>query len=228
VAPAPEEHGLRSPGGTRPRRRLLAELALPGLSAALVISGTAMLAAGCGTRQQVSYIPPGITSVPPTTSPAMTSAPATTVPRSVPVRIIIPAIGVDAPVMQLGLGPGKVLEVPPLADHNLAGWYDGGPSPGQPGPAVIVGHIDSVTGPSVFYNLRYLSKGDKIEVDLADGQQVPFAVTGLQQTLKTSFPTSDVYGQVPYPALRLVTCGGTFDYSTGHYLSSIIAYAAET
>ena len=184
------------------------------------------MAAGCSTpRASISPIPASVgTTVPPQLRPSSPASPAA-LARSVPVRLSIPAIGVNAPVMQLGLGPGDVLAVPPLADHNLTGWWDGGPSPGQDGPAVIVGHIDSATGPSVFYDLRYLKAGDTVTITLADGKTAAFRVTGLQQTLKTAFPTQAVYGSVPYPALRLVTCGGTFDYATGHYLSSIIVFA---
>lgn len=142
-----------------------------------------------------------------------------------PVRIVIPAIGVSAPVMQLGLNPDHTIQVPPLENHNLAGWYKYDAVPGQEGAAVIAGHIDSSTGASVFYRLRYLKAGDRVYVTLANGQAVAFAVTGLQQVAKTAFPTQAVYGNPGYPALRLVTCGGQFDYATGHYLSNLIAYS---
>jgi len=127
--------------------------------------------------------------------------------------------------MQLGLNSDRTIQVPPLANHNLAGWYKYGATPGQEGAAVIVGHIDSTTGASVFFNLRNLRKGDRVYVTLADKQAAVFAVDGLQQVPKTAFPTASVYGQLPYAGLRLVTCGGVFDPSTGHYLSDVIVYA---
>ena len=192
----------------------------------MVIAGGLALAAGCGSRQTASPIPPSVSARP----PVMPSPPAarakTAVPRSVPVRIVIPAIGVSAPVMQLGLNPDKTIQVPPLADRNLAGWYKYGPSPGQPGPAVIVGHIDSAsTGGEVFYRLRYLMKGARVYVTLADHKTEVFAVDGLQQVPKTAFPTMRVYGPVKDAELRLVTCGGVFDPAAGRYLSDVIAYA---
>jgi sortase (surface protein transpeptidase) len=142
------------------------------------------------------------------------------------VRISIPAIGVSAPVMQLGLNADRTIQVPPLADRNLAGWYRYGASPGQEGAAVIVGHIDSATtGGEVFFRLRYLAKGDLVHVTLAGGRVVTFAVDGLQQVPKTDFPSSRVYGPLPYAGLRLVTCGGVFNPATGSYLSDVIVYA---
>ena len=218
---------LRRWGLSWPRR--YRQWVLPGLAAALFIAGALFLVAGCGTRQLVSTIPPDIT----TTTPAVTAAPPSSAPASPaaaavkvpPVRIVIPAIHVDAPVMQLGLNADRTVQVPPLENHNLAGWYKYDASPGQLGAAVIIGHIDSYTGASVFYNLRYLTHGDTIMVTLAGGKVVTFAVDSLQQTLKTSFPASAVYGTVSYAGLRLVTCGGVFNPAAGSYESSIIIYA---
>jgi sortase (surface protein transpeptidase) len=200
---------------------------LPGLAAALLAAGAGLLAVACThpARQYASVIPSSVSTAPPA-SPAPAASPAPGfAARSVPLRIIIPAIGVNAPVMELGLNADGSLAVPPLEDHNLAGWYEHGPSPGQQGPAVIAGHIDSTTGESVFYRLRYLKPGDRVSVTLADDQVAIFSVTGLQQTAKTTFPTSEVYGHLSYAGLRLITCGGAFDYSTGHYLENIIVFA---
>jgi sortase (surface protein transpeptidase) len=158
------------------------------------------------------------------TTPAGSPAPAFAA-RSVPVSIRIPAIGVSAPVTELGLNADGTLATPPLGDPNLTSWYKYGPSPGQQGPAVIVGHIDTTAGPSVFYRLRDLADGDTISVTLADGKTETFAVTGMQQTAKTAFPTAEVYGPLKYAGLRLITCGGVFDYTTGHYLENVIVYA---
>jgi len=145
--------------------------------------------------------------------------------RSAPVRIRIPAIGVSAPVMRLGQNADGTVQVPPLGDHNLAGWYAYGPAPGQRGDAVILGHVDSLTGISVFFYLKDLRAGDRIYVTLADGTVATFAVDGVQKVAKTAFPTGAVYGRARYPELRLITCGGPFDRASGHYLDNIIVYA---
>jgi sortase (surface protein transpeptidase) len=145
--------------------------------------------------------------------------------RSLPVKIQIPSIGVSAPIMQVGLDSDGQVQVPPLDVHNLTGWYKYGATPGQDGTSVILGHVDSDQGISVFYYLKDLVKGDQIGVTLADGITANFVVDGLQKSSKDEFPTAEVYGKVGYPGLRLVTCGGAFDSTTGHYLDDIIVYA---
>jgi sortase (surface protein transpeptidase) len=145
--------------------------------------------------------------------------------RSVPVSIRIPAIGVNAPVMEVGRNPDGSVQVPPLDDPNLTGWYKYGAAPGQRGTAVILGHVDSVTGISVFYHLKDLRSGERIYLRLADGKLAVFSVDGVQAAAKTAFPTSAVYGVARYPELRLITCGGSFDEATRHYLDNIIVYA---
>lgn len=161
-----------------------------------------------------------------TTPPKLSDDPrAQVMARSVPVSIRIPGIGVSAPVMEVGKDADGSVQVPPLDNHNLTGWYEHGPTPGQKGDAVILGHVDSLTGISVFYYLKDLQAGDKVYVTLADGKVATFAVDGLQKVAKDAFPTASVYGQADYPSLRLITCGGTFDEATGHYLDNIIVYA---
>lgn len=162
------------------------------------------------------------TAVPFAPNPASVAAP---LPASSPMTIEIPAVKVDAPVTKLDLNKDGTIQVPPLSDHNLAGWYDRSVMPGAKGTSVILGHVDDYAGPSVFYNVKNLHKGDAIYVNRADGVTAEFAVDGVQKAAKTNFPTSDVYGNVPYPALRLVTCGGPFDAKTGEYLDSIVVYA---
>jgi LPXTG-site transpeptidase (sortase) family protein len=161
-----------------------------------------------------------------TTPPKLSDDPrAQVMARSVPVNVRIPGIGVSAPVMKVGKDADGSVQVPPLDNHNLTGWYQYGPTPGQKGDAVILGHVDSLTGISVFYYLKDLHAGDKVYVTLADGQVATFAVDGLQKVAKDAFPTASVYGHPDYPSLRLITCGGTFDAATGHYLYNIIVYA---
>jgi sortase (surface protein transpeptidase) len=144
---------------------------------------------------------------------------------SVPVRIEIPAVAVDAPIMKLGLNADGTIQVPPLDNHNLAGWYTGSVTPGEEGAAVIVGHVDSWSGGSVFFKIKNLVPGDKIDILRADGRTAVFSVDGLQKAAKVAFPTDAVYGNPGYPALRLITCGGPFNASTGEYLDNIIVYA---
>lgn len=174
-------------------------------------------------------------ATPPLPSPAPPAAPTSIPPgaalgRSAPVSLRIPALGVVTPVVKEGLNGDGTLQVPPLdaTGTHEAGWYDLGPSPGQVGPAVIVGHVDSTSGPAVFYRLGALVAGNKIMVTRADHSTATFAVTSVNQYPKASFPTQEVYGQVNQPDLRLITCGGTFDSATGHYLSNIVAYATVT
>jgi LPXTG-site transpeptidase (sortase) family protein len=162
------------------------------------------------------------TSVPYAPDRASVAAP---LAASKPMTIEIPAIGVNAPVETLGLNTNGTIQVPPLDNHDLAGWYDGSVMPGAEGTSVILGHVDDYAGPSVFFNLKNLSKGDTIDVVRADGETAVFSVDGVQKAAKTDFPTVDVFGNVPYPALHLVTCGGPFDPKTGEYLDSIIVYA---
>jgi sortase (surface protein transpeptidase) len=144
---------------------------------------------------------------------------------STPVEIEIPKLGVKAPIVRLGLNSDGTIQVPPLNDHNLAGWYGGTVTPGQTGSSVIIGHVDSYAGPSVFFSIKNLVKGDEVDVVRADGTTAAFSVDGVQKAEKTLFPTSEVYGNVPYPALRLVTCGGPFDAARGSYLDNIVVYA---
>jgi hypothetical protein len=142
-----------------------------------------------------------------------------------PVSLTIPVIGVQTTLTRLGLAAGGALAVP--SSTAVAGWYTGSPRPGAIGSAVIAGHIDSKTGPGVFFRLPELRIGDRIYVRRTDGTTVQFRVTSLGTYLKDYFPTSDVYGATPDPELRLITCGGTFDYATRHYLSNTVIYAAE-
>ena len=142
---------------------------------------------------------------------------------ALPVKLTIPAIGVRTSLIHLGLQANGSLQVPDST--TVAGWYTASPRPGAVGGSVIAGHVDSRTGPAVFYWLRDLKAGDKVYVSRADGTVAEFDVTRVQEYPKAAFPTSVVYGPAPDAELRLITCGGTFDSTTGHYLSNWIAYA---
>jgi sortase (surface protein transpeptidase) len=141
----------------------------------------------------------------------------------VPVRIDIPRIGVTSSLDRLGRARDKTVEVP--TRWEVAGWYAGGTRPGDPGSAVILGHVDSKRGPAVFSRLRELRKGDEIEVGRTDGSTIRFAVERVAQYDKQRFPTDEVYYPTLTPALRLVTCGGEFDATAGHYRSNVIVFA---
>jgi sortase (surface protein transpeptidase) len=142
---------------------------------------------------------------------------------SAPVRLLIPAIGVRTRVIRLGLTASGALQVP--GSTAVAGWYIGSPRPGEPGGAVIAGHIDSISGPGVFFRLRLMQRGERVFVRQSSGRLAVFRVTSVRSYLKSRFPTSVVYGPAPDAQLRLITCGGTFDAATGHYLSNTIVYA---
>jgi sortase (surface protein transpeptidase) len=144
-------------------------------------------------------------------------------PPSPPVRVDIPAIGVSSPLVRLGLNPDRTMEVP--ADFQVAGWFTGAPQPGQLGPAVIAGHVDSRTGPAVFYRLRDLRPGDEIRVVRADRRVVRFKVDSVASYPKRSLPTDAVYGATTTPALRLITCAGTFDRSSRSYRDNLVVSA---
>jgi sortase (surface protein transpeptidase) len=143
------------------------------------------------------------------------------IPR--PVWIDVPAIGVSAPVIPLGLNSDRTLQVP--QDFGDTGWFTDGPEPGERGAAVIVGHMDSRSGPAVFYRLRALRAGDLIRIRLKDGSKVRYVVDSGLAAPKSRFPTKLVYAPTRRPTLRLVTCDGTFDTSTGHYVDNYIVFA---
>jgi LPXTG-site transpeptidase (sortase) family protein len=135
---------------------------------------------------------------------------------------------VNAPVKPMGLLPDGYIQVPPLVPHsNLVGWYKYSPLPGELGPAVLVGHRDS-DGVAVFYLLGNLRRGDKIYIHRADGDTAIFTVTKVRNFEKSTFPSSLVYGPTPYSALRVITCGGIFNYAIGSYEQNIVVYAALT
>jgi sortase (surface protein transpeptidase) len=124
---------------------------------------------------------------------------------------------------RLGRARDRTVEVP--SRWEVAGWYAGGTRPGDPGSAVILGHVDSKSGPAVFYRLGELRRGDAVTIRRADGSSVRFVVQRTEQYPKRRFPTDDVYYPTLTPALRLVTCGGQFNYATGHYRSNVIVFA---
>ena len=193
------------------------------LAAVLVAAGLSACA-GTGTPAQAAGAPEPQRPPAPDDRPV---APTTTVPvpagLAEPVRVAVPSVGIDAGLIPLGLEPDGSLEVP--SDYGTAGWYVDGPEPGEPGPAVIAGHVDSHTGPAVFFRLRDVQPGAAIDVTLADGSTQRFAVEAVERHPKGAFPTERVYGPTDGPALRLVTCGGPFDREARSYLDNVVVFA---
>ena len=189
-----------------------------GLTAGLFLSDAA--ARGPAIAQATQ--PPAPPIEPPTDTPTPTETPSP--PRRIarPLRVIIPAIKVDARIDPVGLNADSSMEVP---EFGKAGWYTNGPRPGQPGPAVVVAHVDSYQGPDVFFRLRELKRGDRIIIRRADGSLGSWRVTSSEQTPKDELPTERIWNATTRPVLRLVTCGGNFDEVTRHYLDNVIVYA---
>jgi hypothetical protein len=147
--------------------------------------------------------------------------------RSLPVSVDISAIGVHSRLLDLGLNPDGTMQVPSLITQaSEAAWYQYSATPGEIGSSVIEGHVDSYAGPAVFFRLGALRPGEDIDVTLADGVTAIFRVTGVRKYVKDEFPSRMIYGAAQYAALRLITCGGDFDSSTGHYLSSTVVFAS--
>lgn len=143
--------------------------------------------------------------------------------RSVPVRLDIPSVQIDTSLLRLGLNRDGTLQVPwkPL----LAGWYAGSPTPGELGPSIIAGHVDSwATGPAVFYRLGQVDVGARVRVSRADGTVAVFRVTAVRTYPKVSFPTNVVYGDVNRAELRLITCG-TWNSATQEYDGNVVVFA---
>jgi sortase (surface protein transpeptidase) len=186
---------------------------------------TSAAAAPPSPAAPVTMAAPVVPATPAAPAAPVTSAntQATSASIAAPVALTIPNIAVSTPLIRLGLTPSGTLEVPSRFD--VAGWYDRSPRPGATGPAVIAGHIDSVNGPAVFYRLSLLHPGDQVYVHRADGTTATFTVTRVALYPKSHFPTAAVYGPAPGPELRLITCGGTFDWSRHSYLSNVVVYA---
>jgi sortase (surface protein transpeptidase) len=134
---------------------------------------------------------------------------------------------VSSKLRHLGTGADGSIQVPSIyTEASDAAWYKYSATPGQIGVSVIEGHLDSYAGPAVFFRLGALHIGDKVDVTLADGVTAVFRVTGVRAYVKSNFPAKTIYGATNFAALRLITCGGAFDYATGHYLSSTVVFAS--
>ncbi len=189
-------------------------------SAALVCGLLVVLGSGCGSGTADVATPTSAATLSSSVAPV---APVGSTTASEPVRLLIPEIGVDSDLMELGLQADGSLEVP--STGFPAGWFTGAPMPGAIGPAVMAGHVDWEGSRGVFYDLRSLEPADEITVTRADGSSVVFAVTSVEQFDKDVFPTDAVYGDLDHPGLRLITCGGSFDSTERSYTDNIIVFA---
>lgn len=155
--------------------------------------------------------------------PAAAQPPA--VSAAAPVEVRIPALDARSSLVPLGLNADGTAEVPPLEQPLQAGWYKHGPVPGDPGPAVLLGHFDGHGRPGIFHDLARLGAGDRVEVTRHDHTIATFTISRVERVAKDHFPTDAVYGETTTPQLRLITCGGAFDPATGDYRDNVIAYA---
>ncbi len=152
-----------------------------------------------------------------------TDAPAPVTAPPAPVRVAVPVLGLDEPLIELGVDDDGAAEVP--ADYDAAGWFAPGGRPGAVGPTVLMGHVDSTTGPAVFHRLTELAPGDRVDVGLADGGTASYRVTAVDRYPKDVFPTFAVFGATLDDVLRLVTCGGEFDRDAGSYRENLVVTA---
>jgi sortase (surface protein transpeptidase) len=189
---------------------------------AVVLGLLALTSAGCGSGGHAASAPSATHA---TTASAPTAPEPAATARAVsrPVRVSIPAIGVNSSLIDLGLQADGSLQVP--ATGFPAGWFTGGPAPGELGPAVLAGHVDWGGSPGVFYRLRDVVAGDAITVARQDGSTVTFRVSRVARYAKNAFPTRAVYGNLDHPALRVITCGGAFDRHARSYVDNIVVFA---
>lgn len=191
------------------------------LGALLITSGVVAAGVAAATQVHASQPAPGAAGAlgPSGRGPSLR--------RSLPVAVDIPAIGVHSRLLRLGVTRGGAIQVPSLTTRaDEAAWYKYSAAPGQLGTSVIEGHVDSYRGPAVFFRLGALHPGDTIKVRLADGITAVFRVTGVREYAKSRFPAGKIYRAPGYAALRLITCGGAFDYATRNYLSSVVVFAS--
>ncbi|MBY8865811.1 MULTISPECIES: class F sortase [Streptomyces] len=214
-----EQSGTRHRGPHR--RRLLWPAAAVGLGLVLIHNSL-------GTTTQASLPYPARPKTVASAAPrpkASASPDGPALPRSEPKRISIPDIGVDAPFTNLSIGTSGQLNAPPADDTNLVGWFQGGVSPGERGASIVVGHVDTKTGPAVFAGLSTLEPGSDIDITRADGTVANFKVDALDTFSKADFPDDEVYADTPDAELRLITCGGPYDRTAQDYEANLVVFA---
>jgi Sortase domain len=196
----------------------------------LALSGTTLITVAARSRERP---PEPAAAAAGTVAPSSSThvSPASTIvealPRSKPVALDIPSIGVHSSLLSLGLNADGSVQVPSGTSYDEAGWYKYSPTPGSLGPAIILGHVDSgARGASVFFELGHLRPGNRVMVTRRDRSIAVFEIMGVRRYPKDRFPTQLVYGNTDQAALRLITCGGVFNFSTGHYVDNIVVFAS--
>jgi LPXTG-site transpeptidase (sortase) family protein len=199
------------------------------MAAAVLVAGSVAVSQFSGCASRTPAAAPAAPSVPVAAPVAGGPASAAPLARSVPVRLEIPTIGVDTPVIPVGLAPDGTVGVPPIEANAPAGWYQNSPTPGQLGPSVILGHVTvGQYGNGVFLHLARLTAGDQVTLVLQDGASAVFTVDSVQTVAKAHFPTQSVYGNVDRPELRLITCAGPRGADGSGYPDNTIVYASLT
>jgi Sortase domain len=211
------------------------------VGAALAVAGVTALAIGLHAQEEPprppAAVPASVAADTPAAVPGSAgggarpgrSTTGPTLPAAEPVRLEIPSIGLSTAVHPLGLNPGHIVQVPPLSADSWAGWYRYSPTPGQLGPSIVLGHVDSARyGPGVFYRLGALRPHQTVTVTRSDGSVAVFTVDRVAEYPKDRFPVLQVYGNTDHAALRLITCGGRFDVSAHSYQDNIVAFASLT
>lgn len=183
--------------------------------ALLLVASLAFLV-GCAVPD-ARYTAPVLSPVTPAVAPTIASAR--------PIAVSIPRLGVTSSLIPTGILPDGTAETPPVEHPEQASWLDVSPVPGDPGPAVLYGHVDGHGKAGVFYDLARLADGDEVLVDRDGAPRVRFVVYRVERVAKAAFPTGQVYGDTPTAELRLVTCGGQFDHAAGHYVDNVVAWA---
>ncbi|WUH95185.1 class F sortase [Streptomyces sp. NBC_00433] len=230
--PPPPPGAADAAPGPRPSRVLRWAVASVALGALMIYNSVDSSGTGLPGPPASAAAPPTATARTPATAigPAGTAAPAPTVglpglPHSNPTRLTIHSIAVNAPFTPLHLDAAGNLDAPPAADTNLVGWYAEGPTPGERGPAIVAGHVDTKTGPAVFLLLRLLKPGATADITRADGTVATFTVDTVEMFSKGKFPDQRVYGPTPDPQLRIITCGGSYDRSKRDYTDNVVVFA---
>ncbi|MFF5402486.1 class F sortase [Streptomyces misionensis] len=212
--PASRARGARRLRGRRARR--LGDTAIAAVTVVALAAGVWLLGD--------THAPPQPTAAEGRPDPGGERLTAPALPPSPPLRIRIPSIRVNAPLMGLALTPSGSLDVPPAQDKNLAGWYEAGTMPGETGTAVVAGHVDNKEGPAVFYDLGALKRDARIEIDRRDGTVADFTVDAVEVYAASAFPDRKVYGAARRPELRVITCGGGYSKTTG-YQGNVVVFA---
>ena len=202
-------------------------LALAGCASPGAVAPTAAPAPGAGASAPVTAAPSATGTAPPAgggvDGDGVDGSGGVVGEGVAPAAVSVPAIGLDAPLIGLGIADDGAMEVPVDADD--VGWFTGGGKPGGRGPTVIAAHVDSASGPAVFARLDELVLGDRVDVTTVDGGVVSYAVTEVVDVPKAEFPTTRVFGAQPTDRLRLITCGGVFDRGSGHYDQNRVVFA---